>query len=65
MLDLRTLRKQRGMSVSSVARRIEVCPAQIRRYERGDRVLPVMVAQRFGAVYGVNWWELYPDYLQE
>lgn len=65
MLDLRSTRKELGLSVTTVAKKVGVCPPQIRRYERGDRLLPVIVAQRFGALYGINWWELYPNYVSQ
>ncbi len=54
MIDLKELRKSRGLKQSQVARMIKCDPSAISRYENGLQELTVGVLRDLAEVYGVS-----------
>lgn len=58
---IREIRKQRNLTLSEVAKQLDVSKPSISMYETGKRKLPIHIAKELGKIYGVEWSTLYED----
>ena len=60
-MNLRDIRKEKGMTQEELALEVGVGQSQIARYEANERAPKPAVAQKIAAVLGFNWTEFYPE----
>lgn len=61
MVDIKQLRKAKGLTQSELGEKIGVVTQSICSYEKGVVEPSVQVAKALGKELGFNWWELYED----
>ena len=57
-MQLRAVRKEKGMTIYALAAAVNVTPATICRYEKGVRTPSVPIAKRIGKVLDIPWPEI-------
>ena len=60
-MNLREVRKEKGITQQQLAESSGVSQSQIARYESGERQPRPKVAQKLGKVLDVDWKELYEE----
>ena len=61
MVDIKKVRQDAGLTQEELADLLRITPAALCRYERGNRSIPVSIAQRIGRILHFDWWKLYGD----
>lgn len=60
-MNLKEIRKEKGITQQDLAEASGVCQSQIARYESGERMPRPKVAQRLAKVLDFDWKEIYEE----
>lgn len=61
MVDIRKLRKDKGLTQMELGQIIGVVTQSICAYEKGSIIPSVQVAKALGKELGFKWWEFFED----
>lgn len=61
MVNLREIRKSRGLTLADIAIAAKTTTVTISRYEKGKRKPSVKMAKKLGPLYGIPWTEFFKE----